>query len=209
MEDPDYLAFGVWLMEDGDADAEDVQPAFAAFAGGGQQLTADTYDAALTGTATYNGKATGVYTEGEGVDYFEGDAMLTANFGVEPETGDDLSNGMIKGTIDDIMVGGESTPDEIRLSETAITEAGAFMGSARMGPGTIEADETVSFDYNGSWRGNFYGPATDDAATTDVMEGPGNVAPAAAAGTFGVTGSTGMGDDAVTRSYVGAFGARR
>ena len=41
--------------------------------------------------------------------------------------------------------------------------------------------------------------------TANVMEH--HVAPGAVAGTFGVTGTMGMGDDAVTRSYLGAFGA--
>lgn len=209
MENEDYLVFGVWLREavtDGD---DAVALAFAAFAGGGQPVAATTYSATLTGTAKYTGKATGVYTAGESVDYFQGNAELTANFGEKPETGEDTVNGTIKGMIDNIVAGGESMSDEIRLSGTNINEEGAFSGNARMGSGEIQDDDTVKYPYNGSWSGNFYGPANDDDATEDVTEGPANTAPAAAAGTFGVTGTMGEGDDAVTRSYVGAFGARR
>ena len=200
--DSDYLAFGVWLT-DGDP------PGVAAFAGGGAPTDSSTYDAALTGSATYTGKAAGLYTAGGSVDYFEGDASLTASFGMKPETGDDTANGTITGSIKGIHAGGVATGDTISLREADITDAGDFSGNARMGAGVIRDDDTVAYPYNGAWSGNFYGPATDDAATEDVVEGPANTAPAAVAGTFGVTGTVGEGDDAVTRSYVGAFGARR
>ena len=207
-ENDDYLAFGVWLQEDANGGTEGTPKAFGAFHGGGQAVESSTYSAALTGTAAYTGKAAGVYTAGSSVDYFEGNASLTANFGEEPETGPDTSNGTIKGMIDGIMAGGVSMSDEIRLSGTAITDDGDFSGNARMGAGEIQDNDSVKYPYNGSWSGNFYGPATDDDATEDVTEGPANTAPAAAAGTFGVSGTMGEGDDAVTRSYVGAFGAR-
>ncbi len=204
--DSDYLAFGVWL-NDGDS------PGVAAFADGGEPIASFADYVTLTGTATYNGKATGVYTAGSSVDYFEGDASLTANFGA-PGTADDENAaddevGTIQGSITSIYAGGVATGDTISLREADITDAGDFSGNARMGAGVIRDDDTVAYPYNGTWSGRFYGPATDDAATEDVVEGPANTAPAAVAGTFGVTGTVGEGDDAVTRSYVGAFGARR
>ena len=70
---------------------------------------------------------------------------------------------------------------------------------------------TVTYMYNGSWSGQFYGPEPKtDTKGVDTL-------PPAAAGTFGVTGTDNMGtttganagDDDVTRRYVGAFGARR
>ena len=79
----DYLAFGVWLNEDGDGSGN---PDFGAFADGGSTATVV---AAVTGTATYNGSATGVYTAGSSVDYFQGDATLIANFGMAPDDGTD------------------------------------------------------------------------------------------------------------------------
>ena len=213
-ENNDYLAFGVWLQEDTNGDTEGTPRAFAAFANGGDPIANFDAYVTLTGTANYKGKATGVYTAGSSVDYFEGNASLTANFGAPgTATDDDAPDdeaGTIKGDITSIVAGGVSMSDIIRLSSTPILDAGAaFSGNARMGTGVIQDDDTVKYPYNGSWSGNFYGPATDNAATEDVTEGPANTAPKAAAGTFGVTGTTGTGDDAVTRSYVGGFGARR
>ncbi len=54
----------------------------------------------------------------------------------------------------------------------------------------------------------FYNPATANDEDTAVNESESLTAPLAAAGTFGVTKSVGDGRrHAVTRSYVGAFGA--
>ena len=193
----DYLAFGVWLQEDGDAGTDGNQPAFAAFAGGGPEFETP---ATLTGSAEYNGAATGVYTAGSSVDYFQASATLTADFGTAPATGDDDELGTITGRIFGIVAGGENMSDIIRLNGGTITADGAFAGNARMG--TYDPD-TEEFPYNGHWGGQFYGPeAADDAEGADTL-------PPAAAGTFGVTGTTGTGDDAVTRSYVGAFGAHK
>ena len=58
MEDLDYLAFGVWLMEDGDDGTEGNQPSFAAFANGGETIADFDDYVTLTGTATYRGNAT-------------------------------------------------------------------------------------------------------------------------------------------------------
>jgi len=114
----------------------------------------------------------------------------------------DTSAGMISGTIDRIVAGGMSMSDVIKLNSAALTEDGGFAGNARMGPATVK-DNVATYDYNGHWGGQFYGPeAEDDAKGVDTL-------PPAAAGTFGVTGTMGEGDDAMTRSYVGAFGARR
>ena len=213
MENIDYLAFGVWLDEDDSANnGGSGNPQFAAFAGGG--TTSET-PATLTGKATYNGAATGVYTAGSSVDYFQARATLMADFGAidtDPEKTAvppaDTSLGMISGTIDRIVAGGDSMSDVIKLNSAALTVDGGFAGNARMGPAMVK-DNMATYDYNGHWGGQFYGPATDNMATTTVTEGPDNTAPAAAAGTFGVTGTMGEGDDAMTRSYVGAFGARR
>ena len=215
-ENDDYLAFGVWLREAVTGDSP-VALAIAAFAGGGEVIDSTNASAnlpnSLTGTATYTGKATGVYTEGDGVDYFEGDAELTANFGAidtDAEEGSDppadTTPGTIKGMIDNIDVGGVRTSDEIRLSSSTAIAAGAFSGSARMGEGMIQDDDSVKYPYNGSWSGSFYGGNPDDTTTANVNE---LAAPDAVAGTFGVTGTMGEGDAAITRSYVGAFGARR
>ncbi len=219
-ENNDYLAFGVWLQEDSDAGTEGNQPAFAAFFGGGSPTAAASFNVAITGTATYEGSATGVYTEGTKVDYFEGDATLTANFGTAPEDGSaDTVTGTITGMIDNIVAGGVSMSDVIHLNDGAggnnISAEGGFSGDARMGERTVEIVDsvaTVTYPYNGLWRGSFYNGNTDDTATADVDESL--VAPGSVAGSFGVTGTDDMGTadddtDDVTRSYVGAFGAHK
>ncbi len=199
-ENNDYLAFGVWLNEDSDTGTAGDQPALGAFAGGGANFSTPN---TLEGKATYNGAATGVYTQGSKVDYFEGAATLTADFGANDEAG--IITGMIKNIVaggmamsgDVIYLNDDATPDDGNINSD-----GTFSGNARMGTGTT-VDSVTTYPYNGAWSGRFHGPAAaDDATGVDTL-------PPAAAGTFGVTGTTGTGDDAVTTSYVGAFGARR
>ena len=62
----------------------------------------------------------------------------------------------------------------------------------QLGPGLM------THTFNGTWSGGFFGNGEK------MTDHPGSVA-----GTFGVTNTTGTGDDAVTESYVGAFGAHR
>ena len=200
----DYLAFGVWLDQDSDNNAENGRsPAFAAFADGG---TAFVTPEALTGTAIYRGAATGLYTAGSSVDYFQGAATLTAKFGMFEEGEIDAVEGTVTGKINNIVAGGVSMTDVISLNTNDtpdtgnIDTEGAFDGNVRMGAPNVVGD-VVSYTYNGSWGGQFYG-------TPETGEGA-NPLPPAAAGTFGVSGMTGEGDSAVTRSYVGAFGAHR
>ena len=81
--DTDYLAGGVWLFVPNDATSAD-DYVFGAFVDGN-----DPFDqanlVALQGSATYEGGATGVYSEktaeSTSIGYFEGDVELTANFG--------------------------------------------------------------------------------------------------------------------------------
>lgn len=216
MENDDYLAFGVWLMEDGDTDTPGDQPSFAAFANGGEPIVDFATYVTLTGTASYLGKAAGVHTAGDSVDWFEGVASLTANFGA-PGTDDDADDdddeiGTISGMINKIMAGGVATDDVISLrSADIVNDQTAFSGNARMGTGVDENnDDVLEYPYNGTWSGNFYGEnaAVVDEADTDADEAMAAAAPDAVAGTFGVSGTMGEGDDAVTSTYVGAFGGR-
>ena len=212
-ENMDYLAFGVWLLEDGDATSDTADPpAFAAFADGGEPIASFADYATLTGEAHYSGSAAGVYTQGDSVDYFQASARLTANFGAPGIEGnaeaDDDEIGTVSGTISSIMAGGVATGDVINLRSADIVNANtAFAGDARMGDGVdTDDDDVLEYTYNGTWSGNFYGANADDDTTADVNE---QAAPDAVAGTFGVTGTEGEGDAAVTTTYVGAFGARR
>ena len=210
----DYLIFGVWLDGDDSADNDGSgAPQVAAFANGGRDFATPV---ALYGTATYRGSATGVYTAGESVDYFQGRATLTANFGDTPDEGQtDAAAGTITGMIDQIVAGGNSMSDVISLNSDGtpddgnITATGAFAGNARMGDPMVDGD-VVTYTYTGTWGGQFHGAP----AVTTPVDMTNTTTPPSAAGTFGVTGTDNMGtmddtDDDVTRSYVGAFGAHK
>ena len=187
----DYLLFGVWLDEATEEDGAGADT-FGAIAMGGQLFTANNVDA-LEGTATYRGSAVGAHHKtGSGVSSFDGDANLTADFD------DDAEAGTIEGTIDNISVGGGDPMEEsIHLVKTSLTSnVNTFDGRAVMGQQEGPGQEEHTF--NGTWSGGFFGNGEE---TTDH---PGSVA-----GTFGVTDTTGTGDDVVTESYVGAFGAHQ
>ena len=207
----DFLAFGVWMDEDVDGAGSETAPGFGAFASVGTSFATP---ATLVGKATYNGAATGVYTEGTKVDYFQGSATLKADFGAIDTSAEratdpaaDTTLGTVTGTIDNIVAGGKSMSDIISLNAGAIQSDGNIQnGNARMGTATVK-DATATYPYNGTWSGQFGGEAAATGATgVDLL-------PPAVAGTFGVTGKDDMGTtdtkDDVTRSYVGAFGARR
>ncbi len=194
-EDNDYLAFGIWLDQDGTTNT------FGAFASGGTGYAVNVQNA-VTGTASYNGNAAGAHHKtGEGVNFFQGNASLTANFGV-----DDVP-GSISGSISSIRVnGGPPMSTPIYLGQAALADGTAtFNGAAFMGEATAPGASTHEFD--GTWSGSFFGATEDDEDTTTVNESV--TAPLAAAGTFGVTKSTGTGDDMVVESFVGAFGAHK
>ena len=194
----DYLVFGLWLDESNDGATD----TFGAFAVGGAGYAVNVQNA-VTDTATYTGLAVGAHHKtGEGVNWFHGDASLTADFGT------DALPGTVSGEISNIQVnGGEAMSTPINLGQAALSDGSAvFNGAAFMGAATAPGASTHEFD--GTWSGSFYGGTADD---TDTTENESITFPMAAAGTFGVTKSvtTGTGDDAMTtvESYVGAFGA--
>ncbi len=199
-EDNDYLAFGLWLEDDGTNDT------FGSFAVGGTGYAVNVANT-VTGTASYSGKAAGAHHRtGDGVNWFHGDARLTADFGAADAAG------TIMGEISNIRVnGGSAMSDSIHLREADLADGTAtFNGAARMGAGEIQADDTVMYPYNGTWSGSFFGATANDTTTTDVDESI--TAPKAAAGTFGVTRTMDMGTmddmtDDIVESFVGAFGA--
>ena len=199
-ENNDYLAFGLWLDE-----ADNGDDTFGAFAAGGAAAGAP--PVALTGTATYSGKAAGAHhMTGEGVNWFDGDADLTANFG------DAAAAGTISGMISNIRVaGGAAMSAPIYLGQAELTaDTATFNGAAFMGAATAPGASTHEFD--GTWSGSFFGPSEAveaDPANNIEAVAAGALAPAAAAGTFGVTKSMGTGDDEIIESFVGAFGAHK
>ena len=200
-QNDDYLAFGLWLDESNDGATD----TFGSFATGGTGYAVNVVNQ-VTGTAEYSGKAAGAHHKtGEGVNWFDGDASLTANFGTA------TAAGTISGMVSNIRVnGGAAMSTPIYLGQANLANNSAvFNGAAFMGAATAPGASTHEFD--GTWSGSFFGATADDTDTADVNES--HVAPKAAAGTFGVTKSvtTGTGANAVTtvESYVGAFGAHK
>jgi hypothetical protein len=228
-EETDYLAIGVWLNAPGDDNTGAVTQV-GAFAVGTEEVTDAATLTVLTGSASYRGPATGLYSYSNGdsvdVDFFSGVANLTAEFGATPddtEDGDpvaDIAPGTISGSIDGIKTGNGRTNqpphDSIQLGEAAI--APDMNGIAVMGPPVVnDPRNPATYDYTGRWDASFFGTHADANAMTegadDVVKQR-NAHPDSVAGTFGVTGTDNMGtadddSDDVTRSYVGAFGAHK
>ena len=129
----------------------------------------------LTGTATYEGDADGLYHEevaGES-DFmaFTADASLTADF----EADDAL--GTITGTIDGFAGLPEAfTGLEVTLGSAALTaNEGGFFNAGTTATLTLDG---MSRDLAGTWGGKFY----DDTDSTVDTDHPGTVA-----GTFGLS----------------------
>ena len=178
--DTDYLAGGIWVFApDTATNLTDYE--FGAFVDGNDPFTSANV-MPLTGTATYEGDATGVYSDRTvGRNYFfDALASLTADF--------DANSGLgtIGGTLHTFEEGGAPVAGNpvLTLGTADITNANH---------GFFNANTSMTFDgdaYTGKWGGQFYG---NGASTND--------APGSVAGTFG--GATA--DD--NYSFVGAFGA--
>ncbi len=182
--DADYMTYGFWLdttTKDGAIASYDAVQTFAT-----SSLTASTSLGSVTGTATYEGGAAGVYhhetkkedgsqdtaTSGR----FTADVALTAYF-----TGDPLrTDGTIQGTISDFdLVGGPENSWNVKVSATGIaTSDDGFTGSASGMTGD-----------NGSLSGRFHGAGDEATDAPPVLIGEFN-------STF------------VNGSVAGAFGAR-
>ena len=202
--DDDYMAWGVWLTVPDATTATDLAAA-GAFASGNDvfQVRAE-----LTGTATYNGDASGMYSAGGMVEYFDADVSLTANFGgavgadSTPDTGtvgdnDGLLLGAVTGTVSNIRAGGMDVDGMLTLKRAPINTTAANGDSTGGFDGAAEGTLGGAV-LKGNWGGQFYGP---NDATADSMAARTEY-PTTAAGTFGATGG---GHSPV--SILGAFGA--
>ena len=157
LDDPDYLVGGIWIYAPDGAGPEDYE--FGAFVDGNDPFTA-TNLAGLTGTASYAGRAAGVYTEtGRDEKSFGADVSLTADFGA------DTISGMISDFHDagDELIEGNPS---LMLETANIQTTNFFSGDTMM---TVDGG-----DFTGKWGGRFYG---NGANATDH---PGSVG-----GTFG------------------------
>ena len=177
--DTDYLSGGVWLVVPDNATSAD-DYVFGAFVDGNDPFDQSNI-MALQGTATYEGGATGVYSEktaeSTAIGYFNGDVELTANFNGASDLG------TISGSITNFEVDGEPDDGTLNLGTAPIgsQNSGFFEGAV-----TGADDERM---YVGNWGGQFFGNGESDGK-------PGSVG-----GTFGGRST----DDAV--NFVGAFGA--
>ena len=185
----DYLAYGFWLLGQ-DAVQSDNDPLFGAFVDSNAGIVFPSNNLeALSGEATYEGAADGLYYESTlGVSArfqeFQARVLLEADFG------DDDDLGSITGTIHSFTGLNDVYADrwpglEVDLEEADLVDRGGglFTGSTD-GPSRLE----------GQWGGKFY----DDTATGDA-DHPGTVA-----GTFGFGGEF-SGD--VTVAWLGVYWA--
>ena len=197
--DGDYLAWGFWvtgsvrdtlLNADGSAITADAAQA-GAFAYGSMPFAVV---AGITGKATYNGVANGLYSAGGMVQYFDADAMLEANFGGATNT---APLAAISGSISNIMAAGQSIDGSLTLERGNINATGGIIGTGPTGTEGIATTDGVlgGNGFRGQWGGQLYGPAARNAAATATTH------PTTVAGTF----SASTQDDKM--SLLGAFGA--
>ena len=175
--DTDYLAGGVWLfVPDSAASADDVE--IGAF-GDGSDPFLDNNLQAVTGTAEYEGAATGIYAATDEVGYWDAAVTLNADF----EGTDAL--GSIGGTVSQISADGDRLPGAMNLDKADIgsSDSGFFKGTLS---GTVN-DIVLS----GQWGGQFFG------------NGHSSGQPGSVGGTAGGTGTSANGN----LSFVGVFGA--
>ena len=194
----DYLAGGYWLHVTGDIYEGDVTGAeMGAFVDGPE--IRGTPNLPLSGTATYNGPAAGLYASRYGTDAavpqgthelgeFSGALSLIADFGTQNIAGtvDNINLAYVLVTPDGaVEVGEGSTAYRLNLGAASFGSTGTFTGSD-----ITLTHPQLSISSSGSWGGRF--STTDDSA--------GN--PRLVAGTLGGTGTTPGG---TTASFVGAF----
>ena len=184
----DWLATGVWAYAPHQAPPSkylrDTRGhRFGVFADGGDSFRASGGAVAeLTGTATYEGDAAGVYSRLTGAteatrrnDLFSADATLTIDFSVKPGR---YREGAATGRIHNIAIDG--TPiagnPEIALREGYLTGNNNTISSDFSGT-------SMTFDgasWTGDWGAALFGNPASDATGADRL--PGSVA-----GTFGVS----------------------
>ena len=194
--DDDYLHYGFWLKRTTDEDGVLTYNEVETFAGSSVAPSGDV--TSVTGSATYNGGATGVYVrnvykaEDGSVDtatsgHFAADAMLKATFG---QVNDADNEGTIAPNLLDTLTGsisnfelsgGESNEWSAKLTGEINTSDGTASGAANGGGDA------------GTFTATFHGPTTD--ADNDPIQ------PNSVVGEFGANFSNG--------SVAGAFGARK
>ena len=201
--DDDYLRYGFWLKKTTDSDGVLTYNEVETFAF--SSVSASGTLAAVTGSATYNGGATGVYvknvTNSDGKlrsatsGHFEADATLEATFGQvnndegEGTIADDLLN-TVTGTIHSFKLSGEE------YNEWSVTLEGDIADDDFMVYG-----EANGGGAEGSFSATFHGDVTAVDHDMDVDTLPIAPKPGSVVGEFNANFSNG--------SVAGAFGARK
>ena len=198
--DYDYLHYGVWIKKTTDEDGVVTYDEVETFAGSSIAASGDV--TAVLGSATYEGKATGVYVHqvlnpAGNIDsatsgHFTADVMLTATFGQVPVSATDTAGTIaenllytLSGTINDFDL---SDHDEGPGWSVALQgDIGGGDGSTSAASGTAKGGMG-----GGSFSATFYGDVT---AVGGTVPKPGSVA-----GEFNAGFNNG--------SVAGAFGAR-
>ena len=200
--DTDYLVGGIWLWAPGSEASR--AGTWVGVSASGNDPFGDSSGmgiAAVTGSATYSGRAHGISSSDEadvGSISFDADVALTAEFG------DNSTGGMISGRVFNLEVSDRPKCEDDCGSGTIILKAapigdinsGFFTGSTDLVVSSVSSDGTTEIDTTenvGKWGGQFYGNTMDDATAH-----PGSVA-----GTFGVS----FGDS--SGSLLGVFGAHK
>ena len=209
MVDTDYLAWGFWLNVPNDVanmDASRLASA-GAFASGSDVFTVH---ADLKGTASYNGVASGMYSAGGMVEYFDADVSLMANFGgtvgadsgdaTNDAEGDDLL-GAVTGSVTNIKAGGMDVEGMLTLKKANIIDGGTTpdTGNHAGGFNATVSGTLAGRAMVGNWGGQFYGP--NKATTAKAQE---TEYPTTAAGTFGASAPGNVNDPI---RILGSFGA--
>ncbi len=207
--DSEYMHYGVWLKKTTDGDGAVTYNEVETFAGASFDASTGSEIAEVDGSASYEGKATGVYVhevynavsniESSTSGHFTADVMLTATFGQLPVSTTDSTGTIapnllntVKGTISDFVL---SNGEENTWGVTVEAEiAGAnFEGMAK--GGLPDSDPNS----DGSIKGTFYGETPFTPSTTDG--GTVRTAPGSMVGEFNTFFSNG--------SVAGAFGATK
>jgi hypothetical protein len=176
--DTDYLAMGYWLREKKERSSTVSNYSLVIGAGGSDPFVPGNV-VGLTGTATYEGHATGLHTKKENaaadpvIDYFTAKASLTAVFG------DANAMGTVSGAITEGMTAGGAPVPELTLESADVSSSGRNFSGDSSGNGLT-----------GTWGGKFY---SNGAGATDH--------PGSAAGTFGAKTAA----DDLQEGLVGAF----
>ena len=211
----DYLAFGRWLYVPEDATDMDGYD-FAVFASGGDPF--DVSDLrALTGTASYEGGAAGMYYV-NGLSSSPDTGSFTASVELTADFGNSSATGFVNGEVNDFTFEGDvsaSLPSSVTLTASPYDEVfegfGVQSGTTNIFD-SAWSDETAALpggwvggaaqahvngeNWYGTWSGVFYG---NGAAPTDR--------PTSVAGEFGI--SMWNDNERSGTGLTGAFGAHR